>query len=345
MVIHNAFVFKWSRFDHLEVIDAPDVDLMKPQRFRLKLFPRVLPIHNCSLDKRIIAIGKIGWRYITPSMAPKPKASKLRSSSFCGPSILENPLGEALQSGLQNHGLACQLDTGIGNALYVRSLSGFAPHWRSVRDPVEVGQVAVVVSIWSDTDVAIDAFRRKNTLPVDQILEQLGKRFCDSGTRFVAVLVRTRQSDKGSARFFRHVVAQGWDFFEASDQNDAVSYILQMIAAIDSAADKKTLAQTIFSAKPQKAVTSLNDPVAGAWVSMLIQIPGFSEQSARAISCAYPTPSLFLFALRSNPTFEDVLSNLELTRTSSGVRRLGPAKAKLLVSIFSEDESSTDIRF
>ena len=312
---------------------------MKPRRLAIRS-SRLLPI--C---KRIANISKIGWRCVIPSMSPKLKASKSLSTSFSGPDVLESPLGEALQSALQSNGQTCQLDSGVGNALYVRSSSGFTPYWRSVREPVEIAQVAGVLSIWADADADIDAFRRKDTVPVDRILEQLETRFCESGTRFVALLVRQGASNKSSARFFRHVVARGWDFFEAANQDEAVSYILQMISAIDSAADKKSLAQTVFAAKPQKIAASVNDPITGAWVSMLIQIPGFSEQSARAISSAYPTPSIFMFAIRSNPAFENELSNLELTRTSSGVRRLGPAKAKLLISIFSEEDSASDIRF
>ena len=122
------------------------------------------------------------------------------------------------------------------------------------------------------------------------------------------------------------------------------AYLLQVVAAVDSAADKKTASNSAFSAKPQRSMAMSASPSDEAcWTSMLMQIPGFSETTARVVAAQYPSPSLFLLALASNTDLEQQLADLQLA--ANGTRRLGPAKARLLVNIFSQQDAVADIRF
>ena len=82
-----------------------------------------------------------------------------------------------LKDGLDRQGLMIRQDAGVSSAVYVRSLAGFAPKWKDVRDEVRPGQVAVVLAVFDDNydPTLMDAFRHNDSLPVDQVLGQYRK--------------------------------------------------------------------------------------------------------------------------------------------------------------------------
>lgn len=135
----------------------------------------------------------------------------------------------------------------------------------------------------------------------------------------------------------------GVGFVEVRSAEHAAEYAAQCASAIVIA--KKRRVPSRFKVAGVRCLTlpKDHDRLLVTWVSQLMQIPGVSEEIAKAVAGKHPSPSALLEAVAAASAAQadqaaaadSFLSNMEYPiRGKKGTRRLGPVVSRRIFSLF-----------
>mmetsp|Transcript_56098 Transcript_56098/g.126191 ORF Transcript_56098/g.126191 Transcript_56098/m.126191 type:complete len:304 (-) Transcript_56098:36-947(-) len=132
---------------------------------------------------------------------------------------------------------------------------------------------------------------------------------------------------------------------EVADAVGAAKYVAQCVASVVES-QRRRLPSRFKVAGPRCQTLSDSDAIQKAWVSQLMQIPGVSEEAAKAVAQRHPSPAALMHAIKEEcshepyslqPASDSFLASLELpSRGRNDVRRLGVSLSKRICAVFQE---------
>lgn len=176
--------------------------------------------------------------------------------------------------------------------------------------------------------------------------------------RLMLVLYGARPASLGpcAGSLAEALLRWGAGFVEVRSAEQAAVYTAQCAASV--AVSKKRRVPSRFKVAGARCQTLPRDPedrLRITWVSQLMQIPGVSEEIAKAVAGRHQTPGVLLEAVAeacrggpssteegsANSIADKFLSDLEIPiRGKKGTRRLGPIVSRRIFTLFHPNASS-----
>jgi len=132
------------------------------------------------------------------------------------------------------------------------------------------------------------------------------------------------------------------DLIEVRNAVQCAAYVVQCAQAVAEAKRRRTPSRfKMAGARCQTLPRDTTDKLRLTWVSQLMQLPGVSEEIAKAIANIHPSPGAMLEAVAQAAdrlgvvAADSFISNLEYPiRGHKGMRRLGPMVSRRVFATF-----------